>query len=571
VTASQTLIQAADPSVFSIGDTAVMWLPTPTDPYANSEWVTVKGILGSTLAVARNIFGTGAQAYASAPFIAAEATGPGFPDPVINFSNVAPVNPASGMRANQWMANSLTADFAPSTPSGTTLDGIELDTASWSPAVQNTNGAVKNLDCNGDGVIDYCNENVGTAQQVDAYGVGYDQFIQALKAGLSVYDTDSTRPAKMVLADGELGLRSLGTANGAEFESFPTWDNYSYSSPALDTLGVWSKSDTASGSHLSYAFTKDITPVYPQSGPLNPNGCITPQFGGTCRNAEFRYGLAGALISGAASAYNNEASFLTPQPWDEEGTINQSTTGLAPGYLGQPIGPATRTFRYTSANLTTNPSFEQDLAGVTSASVVPGAVTVTRDTTTAALGLGTSSLRVDVTAQPASPNRADARVFSSVAGALNPGEYTISFWGKGMSRVAGPQAVELGASINGTLGAPAVVLLTNTWTHYDLQVQVVTPILKNANVKFSLGSQIGSYWLDGVKLHAGSAGVITRQFTNGIVVLNDSFSNQTNIPLAGGPYHHINGVQDPAVNDGTEVGSVLSAIAAKDGVVLLRG
>jgi hypothetical protein len=61
-----------------------------------------------------------------------------------------------------------------------------------------------------------------------------------------------------------------------------------------------------------------------------------------------------------------------------------------------------------------------------------------------------------------------------------------------------------------------------------------------------------------------------REFTHGIVILNDSFSNQVNVKLPGGPYHHINGVQDPTVNNGMDVGSVLPSIDAKDGVVLLR-
>jgi hypothetical protein len=63
---------------------------------------------------------------------------------------------------------------------------------------------------------------------------------------------------------------------------------------------------------------------------------------------------------------------------------------------------------------------------------------------------------------------------------------------------------------------------------------------------------------------------MTREFTNGIVVLNDSTSTQTNVPLTGGDYRHINGVQDTSVNDGTDVGAALPAIAAKDGEVLLR-
>ena len=569
VSALQSTITVANPNVFSVGDTAVMWSPTAGDPYANSEWVKVDGINGSTLTVTRDMFATGIQSYAAAPFIAAEATGPGYPDPVINFSSVAPVNPVTGKRANKWMAENMLNDFAPSNADAPTFDGVEFDTASWSPPVQNDNGAIKNIDCNGDGVIDYCNEHTGTARQVNAYGVGYDAFIQAVKRGMTAYDTDASRPPKMVLADGEMGLRSIATADGAEFESFPTWDNYAYSSPALDTFGVWANQDSAPGPHLSYTFTKDITPVYSQKSPINPQGCITPAHGGTCRNGEFRYGMAAALLEGGASTYDNEATFLNPQPWDEEGDVNQSTTGLSPGYLGQPLGRVQRLTRYTTVNLTTNPSFEQDLSAVTFSSVVPGALNVTRDTTTAVHG--TASLRADVTRQTADPNRSDSRVFEGVNGTLAPGEYTVDFWAKGVNNAAGPQAVPLGVGVTGDNGAPEVVLLTNTWTHYYLEFDLTTSVLKNAVIRFSLGDQIASYWLDGVKLHRGTAGILMREFTGGIAVLNDSFTSQNNVPLPDGPYHHINGKQDPTVNNGLDVGSTLPSIHAKDGEILLRG
>jgi hypothetical protein len=569
VGALQSSIQVANPKAFSVGDTAVMWSPAGGDPYANGEWVKVNGIDGSTLNVTRDIFATGVQSYASAPFIAAEATGPGYPDPVLNFSTVAPVNPANGKRANKWMAANMINDFAPSTPDTPTFDGVEFDTASWSPPVQNDNGAVKNIDCNGDGVVDYCNENTGTTRQVNAYGVGYDAFIQTVKRGLSVYDTDPSRPPKMVLADGEMGLRSTGSADGAEFESFPTWDDYSYSSPALETFGAWANQDTAPGPHLSYTFTKDITPVYPQKSPLNPQGCVTPARGGHCRNGEFRYGMTAALLEGGASAYDNEATFLNPQPWDEEGDVNQSTTGLAPGYLGQPIGPVKRLTRYSSVNLTTNPSFEQDLTAVTTSSVASGALEVTRDTTTAIHG--TASLRADVTRQSANPDRSDARLFEGVNGSLAPGEYTVDFWAKAVNNVAGPQALPLGVGVKGDEGAPEVVLLTNSWTHYYLQFDLTTTVPKNAVIRYSLGDQIGSYWLDGVKLHRGTAGIQMREFTNGIAVLNDSFTSQSGVPLPDGPYHHIKGKQDPVVNNGHDVGSTLPSIHAKDGEILLRG
>ena len=571
VTATQTTIPVAKPSAFMVGDTAVMWSPAGGDAYANSEWVSITAIIGSRLTVTRDFFGTGAHAYTSAPLIAAAATGPGYPDPDVNFSDVAPVNPANGERANQWMVTNVVDDFAPSVPGAPTLDGVEFDAASWTPYVHNSNGTLENVDCNGDGIVDYCNENVGTPQQVNSFGVGYDAFVQAVKQGLTVYDTDPLRPPKMVLADGQSGLRSIGSVDGAEFESFPSWDNYTYSSAALATLGVWQTADSAPGPHLSYAFTKDVTPLYPQTSSLNPAGCVTPAEGGTCRNGEYRYGMAAALMWGGASAYNNEASFSYAQRWDEEGTIDVGTTGLTPGYLGQPLGPPTRITRYESGvNLVTNPSVETDLTAITPTSIVPGAIAVSRDTSTAAPGAGNASLRVDVTAQPADPSMIDSRVFDGVAGPITPGEYTVSFWAKGVNNTAGPQAVNLGVGLDGATGAPQVILLTNSWRHYVLQINANTVTIKDEALRFSFGGQIGSYWLDGVKLHRGTS-ILTRQFTGGIVVLNDSFTTQTDIPLAGGPYHHIDGVQDRTVNDGTEVGSVLPSIAAKDGEILLRG
>jgi hypothetical protein len=571
VSGLQTSISVADPAVFSVGDTAVMWLPTPSDPYANSEWVSVKAIHGPTLTVTRNMFATGMQTYPTAPFIAAAATGPGYPNPDLNLSNVAPSNPANGLRANQWMAHNVISDFAPSTKGAPTLDAVEFDTASWTPPAQNTNGAVKNVDCDGDGAIDYCNRDVGTARQTNTYGLGVDAFMRTVKQGLTRYDTDPGRPPKMVFADGEMGLRSLDSVDGVELEDFPSWNDYAYSSPALDTLGVWQSQDTAAGPHLSYEFTKDPTPLYPQ------NGCVTTAQGGTCRNAEYRYGMASALLLGGADAYNNlsrggrnEGSFTYPQPWDEEATIDQSTTGLSPGYLGRPLGSAVRIARYTSGNLTTNPSFERDLASVTASTLVNGAVTVSRDTTSAAPGFGTAALRAEVTAQTPDPNRSDARVFSALTGALSPGEYTVDFWAKAVNNAAGPPALPLGVSLDGIAAAPDVILVTDNWTHYYLQLPVTAAVAKNADAKFSLGSQIGTYWLDGINVHRGTAGLLTREFTNGIVVLNDSFAAQAAVPLTGGTYHHINGVQDRSVNDGTSVGSVLPSVAAKDGVILLR-
>jgi hypothetical protein len=561
VDSTTTQIPVADAAAFTVGDTAVMWSPTSSDPYTNSEWVSITAINASTLTVHRDFFGAGTQSYATPPLIAAAATGPAYPNPDFNLSSVAPVNPASGERANQWLAANMLSDFAASAAGAPTLDGMELDSAASKPVVQNANGALENVDCDGDGVIDYCQTDVGTSQQVDAYGVGYDQFVQLLDQGLVTYDTDPTRPSKMLLADGEVGLRSTDFLDGAEFESFPTWDDYNYSSPALDTLGVWTADAGRAGDHLSYAFTKDATPLYPQAG------C-----GGTldlwCSNADYRFGMAAALVLSDASGYNNEASFGYAQDWDEEATIDQATTGLAPGYLGAPLGPAVRLHRYTSGQLLTNGDFESDLTGVTSTGVTAAALTITRDTTTAANG--SASMRVDVNGVSADPGLCESRAMLSITGPTAPGEYTIDFWAKAQNGGAGPAALNMGVGLAGIVGPADRVLVPPIWTHYYLQISQTTPTTKSY-VKFCVGEGVGHYWIDGVRVHRGTAGILTREFTNGIVVLNDSFATQTNIPLPDGPYHHINGVQDRTVNDGSSVASLLPSIAAKDGMILLRG
>jgi hypothetical protein len=438
---------------------------------------------------------------------------------------------------------------------------MELDSSASTPVAQNANGALKNVDCDGDGVIDYCQTNVGTAQQVDAYGVGYDDFLRMLQPGLATYNTDPTRPAVLLLADGEVGLRSIEALNGAEFESFPSWDDYTYSSPALDTFSLWGRRSAAAGGQFSYAFTKDATPLYPQAGCGGASDVW-------CRNADYRYGMAAALVFGGASGYNNEASYAYATPWDEEATIDQAATGLAPGYLGRPLGPPRRTQRYLSGQLVANADFETDLTGVSATGITPGALTATQDTTTAASG--SASLRLDVNGLSADPALCDSHASVSLTGTTSPGEYTIDFWAKSQNTSTGPAALNLGVGLAGMVGSPQRVLVPPTWTHYYLQIEPTTPMTKSY-LKFCVGLGVGHYWIDDVQTYQGTAGILTREYTNGIVVLNDSFTTQTNIALPDGPYHHINGVQDPSVNDGTSVGSLLPSIAPKDGVILLRG
>src|SRR5262249_18101306 len=162
------------------------------------------------------------------------------------------------------------------------------------------------------------------------------------------------------------------------------------------------------------------TPLYPQAG------CVLPSAGGTCRNGDYRYGMAAALISGGASGYNSEAGFSSAMPWDEEGTINQASTGLAPGYLGAPLGPAVPTPAYSSGELGGNGDFESGVTGAGVRSWSTSALAIAGDTTTAVSGAG--SLRMDVSRLSADPGICESRGTVALSTPTTPGEYTLDFW-----------------------------------------------------------------------------------------------------------------------------------------------
>ena len=72
-----------------------------------------------------------------------------------------------------------------------------------------------------------------------------------------------------------------------------------------------------------------------------------------------------------------------------------------------------------------------------------------------------------------------------------------------------------------------------TWQHVILEFQPLVPI-PVGSLYFNLGAETGSYWISHLQVREGTAGIVTRQFTNGIAVLNDSALPQTAVALAGG-------------------------------------
>ena len=613
--ASATAITVAHPDRFTAGDYALMYESTTigqgvTDPYGNAEYIYVVSVdsANSTLHVVRNVecpliscdsslkgvyptAGNGAT-FTTLPYVAAladssttasytNANGIHF---AYNISDTAPANPANGERANQWLADFFVNGFAadtncPGGGSGTctnpTLDGMEFDVASWLPHGQNFNGNIKNFDCNGDGVIDYCDDNLGSSSQINSYGLGYEAFIHNVKEGLKKYNTTGSSP-KIVMGDD--GFRAIGDANGAEFESFPPFDNYPTSSAALADLQYFL--DNSQSPQMSYAFTKDDTINYP--GLLGATGCANAGVDSinvpVCRNGSNRYGLAASLVTGSFHAYADEAGFSDLTGWDEDGITNTATTGLHPGYLGQPKGPEIRLpARYTSADLVSNGDFETDTSGWAlnpSPLVSPNAAGLSRDTSSGAPNSGSASMKASVTGispDPTNPSAINLNTQLS-AGLSKTADYTVTFWAKADSTLQTDGVHEVTIKLAGA--SVQTFKLGKTWRQYTLDMAPTSTISHaNAILSIQLGAEIGDYWFDGLSVFQGTDGIITREYDNGIVVLNDSAYAQSSIPLSGAGslgYRHINGVQDRSVNDGSNVGATLPSIGAKDGVILLR-
>ena len=106
---------------------------------------------------------------------------------------------------------------------------------------------------------------------------------------------------------------------------------------------------------------------------------------------------------------------------------------------------------------------------------------------------------------------------------------------------------------------------TPTWRQFALTFRA--PVTENAiAVQFNLGSEIGSVWLDDVRLQQGDPNVWRRDFTHGVALLNGT--NTTQNVVVGPGFQHIAGTQDPAVNNGAVVTSV--TIAPHDAVLLAR-
>lgn len=230
-----------------------------------------------------------------------------------------------------------------------------------------------------------------------------------------------------------------------------------------------------------------------------------------------RFGLASALMTDGFSTYDFGDTSSSVNWWYDEYDFR----------LGYPLGPAAPVSLNgastgTSANLLTNPGFENDLAKWSLLVNSDAAASAAPDVTIAADG--DSSAHVTIS-QASSTNWHVSFEQGSVA--LTGGvTYQLQFWARSDSSRA--------IAVNSQGGPPSYTWynLNTTFsigTSWGVYNATFTPpaTVTDARIQFWVGDVGGSVWIDDVSLTVAPLAIYRRDFSSGAVLLNATSSPQT--------------------------------------------
>jgi hypothetical protein len=273
----------------------------------------------------------------------------------------------------------------------------------------------------------------------------------------------------------------------------------------------------------------------------------TDPYSGT-NTRRVRFGLGSAALGSGFAVFGPSAKTARPEPyhmyWYDEYAVDPSGRSSASlqytGWLGQPLGPYSQMIWLgATPDVVTNPDFESDVtSGWTFGGSLPA--TISRDTTTAAVGSASAHVNVAAAGDP-------RLVVFGTTGTMSMSvsqPYSATFW----ARASVPRAI----TIAGGMLAETRIPITASWRQY--QITLVAIGSGSAPLEFFLGETTGDVWLDDVHFQAGVSNVYRRDFQNGIVLVNPAAQPMT-VTLERN-YRKILGTSDPVTNDGSTVAQV---------------
>ncbi|MBI5566880.1 MAG: carbohydrate binding domain-containing protein, partial [Chloroflexi bacterium] len=246
-----------------------------------------------------------------------------------------------------------------------------------------------------------------------------------------------------------------------------------------------------------------------------------------------RFGLALTLMNDGYFAYEYGDTWHGNDWWYDELDFD----------LGYPIGPARRADLGfdIGPSLIVNGSFESAIAPPWNFWADSGngyTASITRDTSTAAHG--SASARINITSTAGTDWRVN--FYQDDRSLVKGTAYDLAFWAR--SNVT--RTITLGAQKNAPdwddYGLWKQVTINPTWQLYTVTFES-TATASDARIQFLVGAITGTVWLDNVRLTLHPPDVYQREFTNGLVLLNGTHSQQT-IALDPG-YQRLIGDQAP--------------------------
>jgi hypothetical protein len=257
------------------------------------------------------------------------------------------------------------------------------------------------------------------------------------------------------------------------------------------------------------------------------------------------------------------------------------------GYLGQPVGPAYPLLPpLHTPNLLVNGGFTRasyrwqlqadgpQVRPITAGSITtgfqPGRLPGQAAARPTNLAVVQSGLRdrfaysVNVPWQPIRiPNAVRLSQRDVAVKPLTP--YTLTFWAQGKPGMALPLLITGVRPGFHMRYAPYTVTLHQGWSRYVLRYSTPADV-RSLNITFQFGSSYGRTAVTGIQVQQGQSLVLARAFQHGLALVNQG--DQAEFVTLGRTYWHLQGDQDPAVNNGQPVRRLW--LPAHAGLILLN-
>lgn len=546
-----------NPNAVTVGEFVVVYddEPLPAHLFQNAEHLRVSAIDGDRLTLDR----TGlrfdgrnkseAKAHASNSILAMHQSGqaPGPWTWAYNMGTSCPRD-ANGKTAGEALASWLVDNYdrdASGTPTTFQVEGIMFDADlffDYHP-----------VDINNDLVTD---QGIDLATGENLHGHGLQYFYSLLRS--------SPKLASRLIVGGGQNSRTSVALNGTQEESIPA-------DRPLDPIPTYNRFDSALSRFTRRVHHSGVGPLYSEVFIRLPTKSYPNQANVTGpSDAPFRFALGVALLEGAFFCVENSQYAL--DPWFDEYAVDvepgsahygqaiHRSEGTATlrrhrGWMGMPMGFRLRRYDDSFAPTTSllamnhkNGSFDEGLADWTASNV-----TLSHDITTRMDGAASLQASRPLVYSPTFPG---ASVIGPTFSLVENQEYTVAFSAK--ADAEREFRVFLGS------GTGHLLMIGTEWARHVITFQ--PPTTGDAELRFEVGRESTTFWLDSVYVFQGNPDVFVREFDKGVVLVNATRTQQT--IHFDRTLQRILGTQNPDVNNGLLLTSV--EVPAYDAAILVK-